>query len=106
MTLIFISLIQMAIATALVYSCFCRLIRSDDRTHREIRLVIWFQAVAAGLVLGAPILPILDHTMHWPAWTTPVWIWFCLLFSSTLLQVVTAKYWRSGVPIDFQKDTA
>lgn len=97
------SIIQAAVAGALAYSCFCRLVRTDHTTEREIRLVIWLQAVAAGLVIGAPILPLIYPWINWKAWTTPWWIWAVLLFACTLMQIVTAKYWRLGVPPDFQR---
>ena len=52
-------ILQMLLAAALANSCFCRLVRTDSETIREVRLAIWFEALAAGLVLGAPVMPLL-----------------------------------------------
>jgi hypothetical protein len=99
-----IFIFQASCAAALAYSCFCRIVRTDAETHREIRLAIWFQGVAAGFVGGAPILPILNPLIYWKPWTTPWFAWAVLLLSATLMQLVTAKYWRDGVPKSFVGD--
>lgn len=96
-------ILQMAVASCLAYSCFCRLVRTDADTIREVRLAIWFQAMAAGLVAGAPILPLLVPEITWRPGTTPRWIWLVLLVAGTLVQVVASRYWRKQVPRDFQK---
>ncbi|MCY1167119.1 hypothetical protein D9M73_70760 [compost metagenome] len=96
-------LLQMVVALCLAYSCFCRLVRTDAETIREVRLAIWFQAMAAGLVAGAPILPLLVPEITWRAGTTPRWIWLVLLVAATFVQVVASRYWRNGMPRDFQK---
>lgn len=104
--LAFITLVlQTVAACALLYSCFCRLVRTDETTIREIRLAIWFESVAAGLVIGAPILPLVPEIpTDWAPLTTPMWVWLVLLLAATLVQVVTSKFWRDGVPLDFVKD--
>lgn len=101
----YLLILQTGYAAALAWTCFCRLVRTDDQTIREIRLAIWFEGVAALLVLLAPVLPILDpQTAKWQAWTTPIWVWLALLSSATLVQIATAKYWMDGVPACFLKD--
>jgi len=95
--------VQMICAAALAWSCFCRLVRVDLETHREIRLTIWFEGVVAGLVFGAPILPLMVPEISWAPWTTPRWIWLILLAAATLIQLATSKFWRYGVPQDFQR---
>nr|DAG84927.1 MAG TPA: hypothetical protein [Caudoviricetes sp.] len=97
-------LLQVVMAMGLAYSCFCRLVRTDAETVREVRLAIWFEAMAAGMVAGAPIVPLLVQEITWSAGTTPRWIWLALLVSATLVQLVTSRYWRDGVPDDFQKE--
>ena len=39
----------------------------------------------------------------WEPGTTPTWIWLVLLLAAALVQIVTSRYWRGGVPVDFQK---
>lgn len=95
--------LQMVLAAGLFYSCFCRMVRTDDDTIREIRLAIWFEAVAAGLVFGAPFLPLLVNQLDWPAGSTPEWVWVILLLATTLMQFVTSRYWRHQPPGPFQK---
>lgn len=97
--------VQMVLATCLAVSCFCRLVRTDAETIREIRLAIWFEGVAAGLVGGAPILPwLVPEVANWPPGVTPRGIWLVLLVAATSVQIVTARYWKTGVPAVFQKD--
>jgi hypothetical protein len=95
--------LQMAAAAVLFYSCFCRLVRTDTNTIPEVTHAIWFLALAAGLVFGAPILPLLVPQIQWAPWTTPRWVWLGLLIATTAIQLVTSRYWRHGVPRDFQK---
>jgi membrane protease YdiL (CAAX protease family) len=105
-------LIQIAGAAGLFWSCFCRLVKTDAETIREIRWAIWFESVAAALVIGAPFLPLLvpelygEDLFRWQPYTTPKWIWVLLLLAATIMQLVTAKFWRRGPPSDFQRGAA
>ncbi|MDO9235961.1 MAG: hypothetical protein Q7U28_08015 [Aquabacterium sp.] len=102
----FLLLLQAFFALALGWSCFCRMVRTDEHTVREIRLAIWFEGVASGLVLLAPWMPILwPDSFSWRALTTPTWVWLCLLLAAALVQIATARHWRHGVPADFQRTT-
>lgn len=101
---------QLMLALLLMWTCFCRAIKTDPGTHREVRWAIWFEGVAAGLVFGAPLLPLVmrpggNHwTPTWAAWTTPYPVWLLLLLAVLLVQLVTAKYWASGqAPVHFQR---
>lgn len=95
--------IQVMLAGALMWSCFCRLVKTNAATVREIRWAIWFLFVAAGLVLAAPVMPLLDAACTWPAFTTPVWAWLVLLLAIVLVQIVTRRHWRESVPACYQK---
>lgn len=97
-------LLQVVLASLLAWSCFCRLVKTSARTLREIRWSIWFLGVASGLVLGAPVLPLLDPAFTWPALTTPLVIWLLLLLAVVLVQVATSRHWRNGVPPNFTKE--
>lgn len=99
----FLNILQMAVAAFLFYSCFCRLVRTTTETISEIRHAIWFLALTAGMVFGAPILPLLVPQIQWTAWTTPRWVWMGMLFAIAILQFVTSRHWRHGVPESFQK---
>lgn len=97
-------LLQSAFAAALAWSCFCRLVKMDETTVPEIGLAIWFEGLAAGLVLAAPVMPLLwPELCRWTAWTTPPLIWISLVLAAALVQIATARYWRDGVPPDFCK---
>lgn len=98
-------IVQMVLALSLAVSCFCRLVRTDAETIREIRLGIWFEGVAAGLVAGAPILPwLMPDVAKWEPGMTPRWIWLTLLVAATSVQIVTARHWKHAVPGAFQKE--
>ena len=96
-------ILQMLLAAALVYSGFCRLVRTDSETIRVVRIAIWFEALAASLVLGAPVMPLLLPEADWEPGTTPTWIWLVLLLAAALVRIAISRYWRGGVPVDFQK---
>jgi hypothetical protein len=98
-------LAQLALAGMLVWTCFCRIVKTDSDTHREVRWAIVFEGLAGGLVFLAPFLPMLmpDHAT-WRPWRTPQWVWLTLLGSVALVQLVTAKYWAAGhAPQQFQR---
>lgn len=96
---------QLAIAAVLLWTCLCRITRTDENTIREIRWAFVFEGAAAGLLLGAPFLPLLDpHRYRWEAGTTPWVIWLVLLAAAAAVQVSTARHWREhGCPVEFQK---
>lgn len=103
-------IVQLVLAAMLMWTCFCRSVKTDRDTHREVRWAILFEGIAAGLVFGAPLMPVLmppvngNWSPDWPAWTTPVGVWLVLLGAVTLVQIVTAKYWAQGqAPIQFQR---
>ena len=88
---------QLLFAAVLMWTCFCRLVKTDDGTHREIRWAFVFEGVAAGMVFGAPFLPILmPREAHWPAYSTPAWVWMALLCAAAMVQVATARLWLDG----------
>jgi hypothetical protein len=103
------NMIQFSFASALCWSCFCRLVKTGDHTHREIRWAIWLEFVAGALLMGAPDLPAMvpelrgDDFGRWQPGATPVWIYLLVLIAATLMQLVTAKFWRDGTPHDFEK---
>ena len=97
--------VQMVLAGSLMWSCFCRLVKTDRDTYREVRWSFVLEGAAAGLVLGAPFLPVLmPNEMRWPAGTTPEWVWLTLLLAVALVQIVTSRHWQHGAaPAVFQK---
>lgn len=98
---------QLVFSAVLIWSCFCRLVVTDDQTVREVRLAIWLEGVASMLLLVAPILPLMaPKTFVWVVFSTPSWAWLLLLASAMLVQVVTSKHWKHGTPTSFMKDPA
>lgn len=96
-------LLQAVLAFALAWTCFCRLVKTSHRTLREIRWAIWFLCIAAGIVLGAPVLPLLDPVFTWPAFTTPAAVWLLLLAAILIVQVATSRHWAKGTPRQFER---
>ena len=97
--------LQAAFAAALAWSCFCRIVKMDETTVPEVSLAIWFEGVAAGLVLVGPYMPLLwPQLCIWEPLTTPLVIWLVLALAAALVQIATARYWRCGVPVDFVKE--
>lgn len=96
-------IIQTVLCTALFWTSFCRLTKTDVNTIREVRLAIWFEGVIALAVLGAPALPLLVPECNWPALTTPLSMWLSMLLASLLRVVASARQWSHGVPSKFVK---
>lgn len=100
--------VQFTFAALLLWSCFCRLTKTNSNTHREIRWSVVLEAIAAMLVMGAPLLPMLIPELNgrgggrWKEWGTPAWIWVLLLVAAATRELVTAKFWRDGPPAHFQ----
>jgi len=94
--------VQVALAGVLAWTCFCRLVKTNAQTLREVRWSIWFLGTVAGLVLGAPLLPLLDAAFTWPPGTTPAVIWVLLLLAIVMVQVATSRHWRDGTPDSFR----
>ena len=93
--------LQVWIALALAWTCFCRLAKMDATTIREIRVAVWFEAVVALLVAGAPVLPLMVPECRWEPLTTPTGVWLMLLLAAVLGRVVSARFWTGGVPGGF-----
>lgn len=89
--------IQLLLAAAVLWASFCRLVHTSSETAREIRWAFFFEFVAAGFVLGAPVLPVLMPDLSlWKPWTTPRWVWTALLGSMCVSNLATARYWLTG----------
>lgn len=102
----FLVFVQLALALAMAYSCFCRLWKTDKDTCREVRWAFVFEGLCAGLVACAPFLPVLmPHEMQWQAGTTPTGVWLTFALSVWLVQLVDARYWHAGCPAAFQRTT-
>jgi hypothetical protein len=96
--------IQLALALAIMYSCFCRLTKTDADTHREVRWSFLFQFTCAGILVrrALPARPHAargqlegGHHAHMGLGDADAFGW--------LVQVVTARYWADGVPESFQR---
>lgn len=85
--------INTVLSVLLFWTCFCRLVRTDDSTHAPVRFAFWVLAGAAMASLAAPFA--WGYSPGWPA--------LLLLAAMTVVQALTALYWRDGVPAHFQK---
>ena len=85
--------IYLAACGALVYSGFCRLVRTDVGTSLTIRLVMWALTVAA-LAAGGAVL-VWGHAPSWPD--------AALAAAMAAVQVATAALWRDGVPAPYRR---
>lgn len=100
----FLLLTQLVLGATLMWCSFCRLVKTDRETMREVRWSFIFQMIAGGLVFGAPVMPELMREATWEPWTTPYWVWIVLLASYSFIQLTTAVHWASGkVPTLFQR---
>lgn len=92
MTLTFIHVV---LSLALLYSQFCRSVKTDCNTHAGILAAFYLLTAAAVLSLFAPLVL--------PGWR-PSLDTVALLVAITVVQAATSKFWRSGVPRSFVND--
>lgn len=92
MTLAFIHVV---LSLALLYSQFCRSVKTDCNTHAGILAAFYLLTAAAVLSLFAPLVL--------PGWR-PSLDTVALLVAITVVQAATSKFWRTGVPGSFVND--
>ena len=90
-----LTLIHVVLSLALLYSQFCRSVKTDCNTRPGILAAFYLLAGAAILSLFAPLVL--------PGWR-PSLDTVALLFAITVVQAVTSRFWRSGVPGSFVND--
>lgn len=78
------------LCASLLWSVFCRSVRTDTTTRLDVRLALWFMGTASLVGMAAPLY----------GWT-PDRITMLIVASIALLQVVMARHWRHGVPRHF-----
>lgn len=74
----------------LLYSVFCRLVRTDHTTRLSVRLSIFGLGLAALIGIGAPLY----------SWR-PDLVSLCITAATVGMQLVAARHWRHGVPAPF-----
>ncbi len=86
-----ILLLWEALCVALLWSVFCRLVRTNGRALFRVRLSIWLLGAVALIGMAAPLY----------GWKPDFMV---LLMTAVCLnmQVVAARHWRNGVPPQFQ----
>ena len=87
-------IIHEILALALLYSCFCRAVKTGETTRPDVLVVFWLLGVASVVNVFAPIV--------WPKWA-PDAASLSLLAATLLVQLVMAKDWRHGVPHQLKK---
>jgi peptidoglycan/LPS O-acetylase OafA/YrhL len=80
-----------ALCVALLWSVFCRLVRTNDKTLWWVRASIWLLGVAALVGMAAPVY----------GWK-PDAVVLLMTVACLNMQVVAARHWRNGVPSQFQ----
>ena len=85
------NLLVTALCLALLYSSFCRLLKTDDGTLLEIRHGFALMGAASAGVLWALWL----HAHMLP------WAWLLMLTSIVWIQLSTARHWKYQAPAAF-----
>lgn len=92
-------IINCTLATGLFWTCFCRVVRTDDDTEPAVRAAFCLLASVA-LVVGVAPFGLLSPVLE--VERVPV-TQVLLLGGIVLVQGLTARYWRDGVPPHFQR---
>lgn len=86
--------VHVFLCLALLYSQFCRAVKTDNTTKKPVLLAFYFLTVAVVFSLFAPLII--------PDWQpSPDFILF--LLAVLVVQAVTAVHWRHGVPTGFKE---
>lgn len=91
--------INTTLCAFLFYTCFCRIVRTDSQTHVPVRLAFVVLASVAAALFLAPfgvLAPCLNPD-------EPQVSQLVLEGAMCLVQGLTARYWRDGVPCHFQR---
>jgi hypothetical protein len=91
--------VNLALCASLFYTCFCRVVRTNAGTHEPVRLAF---VVLASVAVACAIAPFGWLQPCLPA-QPPGWTQITLLAAMVLVQALTARYWRDGVPCHFQR---
>lgn len=81
------------LCAVLLYSCFCRATRTNQDTQIQVVLSFYLLSVSAMVATVAPV------AMGWQ----PDAVSLLLLASITLVQSVTARFWKHSPPAAFQR---
>lgn len=97
------AVLNLALAAALFWTCFCRQARSTMQTTRaDVRRAFWLLSVAALCVGLSPW-----GYAIWPdifQFRAITYVDLGLLASTLYVQTVTARYWRRGPPVQFHPE--
>ena len=83
---------------ALFWTCFCRMVRTDTQTEIAVRLAFCVLATAA---LACGLAPFGVLAPYLPA-QQPTAAQIFITLAMVLVQALTARFWRDGVPAHFQ----
>lgn len=84
-------LIWEALCLALLWSVFCRLVRTSTATRLSVRVSIFSLGLASLIGIAAPLY----------GWV-PDSVIFIMTVACLNMQLVAARHWRKGVPEQFQ----
>lgn len=86
--------LHVVLSLMLLYSQFCRAVKTDHSTRGTVLVGFYGLTAASIFSLFAPVVL--------PGWR-PSWDTLVLLLSIVIVQAVTSRYWRDGVPGQFKQ---
>lgn len=87
------TVLYVTVCVALFYTCFCRLVRMDGNTHTSVRLAFCLLLTVCLVCVGLTL-----YSTYKPEWQD-----LLLPTAMLLVQALTARYWKDGVPSHFQR---
>lgn len=89
----FLILVHELLCAALLYTVFCRSVRSDDSVRVDVRLSFFVLGLVACIGLACPV-----------TWDfQPNAFTLLLLLAIVVVQIATSRHWHHGVPYSFYK---
>ena len=92
--------IHSLLCIVLMWSCFCRLARSDADTRESVRMAFWLLFIVAFVAFNAPWAWLPGEVKRYII----QWTDLAVLAAFALVQVVTTNHWEAGVPLAFRTD--
>jgi hypothetical protein len=84
-------LVWEVLCAALLWSVFCRLVRTNERTLFWVRASIWLLGLASLVGMAAPLY----------GWA-PDYVVLLMTAACLNMQIVAARHWKNGVPVHFE----
>lgn len=88
-----LNIIHTILCVGLLWTCFCRLVHTNNETIPAIRFAFFALGSTALVAAAAPW--VWEYEAGWPA--------LIITLATLVMQIITSRFWRQGVPHRLQR---